>query len=95
MASVLHISLTGGKLTLRFSPLDFAYLYLALFRDALAAGLAMTKTIYSQRLQSNTDFFFILRLNHIHLIPLQLKTKPKCSTDLNRPHLDRQGGELI
>lgn len=28
-------------------------------------------------------FFFILCLNHIHLIPLQLKTKPKRITDLS------------
>ena len=38
----------------------------------------MTKTIYSQHLQSDTSLFFILCLNHIHLIPLQLKTKSKC-----------------
>ena len=57
------------------------------FRTYLSVGLVMTRTIY---LQSNR-----LQLDHIHLIPLHLKTKPKRSTDLNRPHLDRQGGELI
>lgn len=45
--------------------------------------------------QSNICFLFILHRNRDHLIPLQLKTKAKCFTDHNLPHLDRQGEELI
>lgn len=30
-----------------------------------------------------------------HLIPLQLKTKPKCYKNFNHTHLERQEGELI
>lgn len=93
MVALVQHWYSSGYTTITESHL--ALLYYQVLKESFGCMASVTKTVSIDFCQSNICFLFILHRNRDHLIPVQLKTKAKCFTDHNLPHLDRQGEELI